>query len=323
MGGLVAGSAHYKLTIAVPTFNRAALLQATLSGLFSAIGCSRDVQILVSDNASPDNTERVCRQYDKELNFKYLRNSDNIGFDGNYLNCIDGADADYVWVVGDDDCVSAVAIEKVLRHIDELRPSMIVLNGASNKRCRIDRTVGMAVFEDFDSFFGEYGYHFTWITSTVLRKSSLRRLNREELSLSDGFVHLALQLKSFLEEGKFVIDFEPLIETTDNVSDYSQNIKKLALLFARSLCNIVDMHSAALSSKSASNFLLAHHRRFSMFGSGFFIRARAKNLISRDEFFDLLPYFKKVTLKWRLAVLIYGVPKPIFNVVASLKGASK
>ena len=45
------------LTIAIPTYNRAAILKKCLSSIFSQInGLEKHINILVSDNNSDDNT---------------------------------------------------------------------------------------------------------------------------------------------------------------------------------------------------------------------------------------------------------------------------
>ena len=94
------------LTIAIPTYNRASYLRRTLAQLQSeVVNCELDnVEILVSDNASSDNTAQVVEEF-QTLGFgiRYLLNQSNIGPDANIAECFGAAKGNYVVLLGDDD----------------------------------------------------------------------------------------------------------------------------------------------------------------------------------------------------------------------------
>ena len=69
------------LTIAIPTYSRASYLKETLDQLRLEILSHHldDIEIIVSDNASPDNTHRVVSDASKpEFEICYLKNLNNI-----------------------------------------------------------------------------------------------------------------------------------------------------------------------------------------------------------------------------------------------------
>jgi len=106
-----------KLTIAIPTYNRASKLEKQLAWAVNAIdGRWDEVELIVSDNASPDETPAVCDRW-KALSHGALRiqrQQSNIGLVRNVLACIEAARGEFVWVVGDDDTIFPEAFPWVL-----------------------------------------------------------------------------------------------------------------------------------------------------------------------------------------------------------------
>jgi abequosyltransferase len=92
------------LTIAIPTYGRAPFLRELLACLQPQLAAQPKVELLISDNASPDDTAEVVREFQRSgLELRYLQNEINIGPDANFLQCYEQAAGRYVWVFGDDD----------------------------------------------------------------------------------------------------------------------------------------------------------------------------------------------------------------------------
>jgi glycosyltransferase involved in cell wall biosynthesis len=74
-----------------------------------------DIEVVISDDASPDNTAEVVEEYKVKLpNIKFIRQAVNIGLDRNFLSVVENASADYVWLMGDDDKLEPGGLAKVL-----------------------------------------------------------------------------------------------------------------------------------------------------------------------------------------------------------------
>ena len=85
------------LTIAIPTYNRAWCLKDLLSVLASQIKDEPRVELMISDNASPDGTPSLIQDFVAQgVRVRYLRNSENIGSDANFLQCFEQARGKYV-----------------------------------------------------------------------------------------------------------------------------------------------------------------------------------------------------------------------------------
>ncbi|WP_081851090.1 glycosyltransferase family 2 protein [Bradyrhizobium sp. URHD0069] len=97
------------ITIAIPTFNRAALLRGCIQSALSQTYAN--IEILVSNNASTDNTEEVLREFnDKRL--RVLRQETNIGLLPNWNACVAAARGEYVVLLSDDDSICPWLLER-------------------------------------------------------------------------------------------------------------------------------------------------------------------------------------------------------------------
>ncbi|WP_248929427.1 glycosyltransferase family 2 protein [Paenibacillus hamazuiensis] len=95
------------LSIIIPTYNRANLLEKMLTSLLPQIGNYKDeIELIVSDNCSTDHTKDVIESALKKESFIYNKNNFNIGPVGNIFKTIqDIASGEFCWVLGDDDMV--------------------------------------------------------------------------------------------------------------------------------------------------------------------------------------------------------------------------
>jgi glycosyltransferase involved in cell wall biosynthesis len=103
------------LTIAIPTYNRSRFLKELLSSLFGQLIAEPRVELIISDNASPDETPAVVADYVKRgLRVRYLRNETNVGSGANFLQCFEQAGGKYVWIFADDDIIVPGGVAKIL-----------------------------------------------------------------------------------------------------------------------------------------------------------------------------------------------------------------
>jgi abequosyltransferase len=139
-----------RLTVAIPTFNRAALLDEQLAWFADAVaGRERHVELIVSDNCSTDETPEVIERWRRRLSGGQLevhcyRQEENVGAIRNIAGCIGRARGAYVWTVGDDDAIDGGAVRFVLDTIAQHRDlSLLILNYSNRhwqtKQLRFER----------------------------------------------------------------------------------------------------------------------------------------------------------------------------------------
>lgn len=105
-----------KISICIPTFNRADLLPVTLQCV--ADQTVKPDEVLIIDNASTDDTEKVVAQF-KKYDFKYIRNKKNIGVAGNYNRCVKLASNEFFTFLPSDDLIAPTWYEEWIRVIEK------------------------------------------------------------------------------------------------------------------------------------------------------------------------------------------------------------
>src|SRR5918992_4672625 len=94
----------YELTICIPTYRRPAMLRDNLAMLVPQVARHADVEVMVVDNASGDETPDVVAAFARQCpRVRYIRNPSNVGFDGNTARCIEVSQGRYTALLADDD----------------------------------------------------------------------------------------------------------------------------------------------------------------------------------------------------------------------------
>lgn len=121
----------------MPTYKRASLIDAQLAWFAAAVQGREDrVELLVSDNCSPDGTAAVCERWSAalrgRLRTRFHRQASNVGAIRNIAWCMNEAAGEYVWVVGDDDAIHPSALHFVFETIVKQPDlALLILNYSS------------------------------------------------------------------------------------------------------------------------------------------------------------------------------------------------
>src|SRR5258705_9284700 len=106
------------LTIGVPVYNGADTLEGCLDSVLSY--APADAQIVISDNASTDGTERLCRQFAKRSpNIRYSRQERNLGSVANFRFVLEQARTPYFMWLADDDWLGDDFLERALQFLEQ------------------------------------------------------------------------------------------------------------------------------------------------------------------------------------------------------------
>lgn len=117
------------LTVAIPTFERAAFLETCLTNLCPQVAeHSDEVELVVIDNASGDETPEVVRRYCARFPFLVShRHTQNIGSDRNIARCFESAKGRFILIFADDDVLLPGTLSKVLPVLREKDPGVVFL----------------------------------------------------------------------------------------------------------------------------------------------------------------------------------------------------
>lgn len=92
-----------RFTIGIPVYNGEKYLREAIQ---SALAQDHlDFEVIVSDNASTDRTEEICREFSGNPKFRYFRHERNLGPTGNFEFTLTQSSAKYFkWLAHDDFC---------------------------------------------------------------------------------------------------------------------------------------------------------------------------------------------------------------------------
>jgi glycosyltransferase involved in cell wall biosynthesis len=109
------------LSICIPTYNRAELLESALNSIAPQVfELGGRVELVVSDNCSTDETREVVERVAQRWPVRYHRNEENVGAIRNIMGLVENlARGEFCWLLGDDELLREGAARNILRAIDE------------------------------------------------------------------------------------------------------------------------------------------------------------------------------------------------------------
>jgi len=184
-----------KVSIIIPTFNRSALLKEAIESALAQT--YSNLEIIVADNASTDNTPAVAAGYAHDPRFRYFRNSANIGMVRNWRKALlDYAAGDWFLILSDDDLLLDPGyIEEAAKLIGEFPETVLVYADGYRRIGAADTPLGLS----FDRF--QSGKKVFLTRDTV---------GPQDFMLCNVLFHrkLAVKLGAFLNEHNIACDSE-------------------------------------------------------------------------------------------------------------------
>ena len=148
------------LSICIPTYNRADYLRNCLLSIVDQEGFE-DIEVVISDNCSNDNTESVGKQYEQEYdNIIYYRNEDNIA-DKNFPLVLQRANGVLRKLTNDTIVYKPGAIKYMLDAVKENiyeRPQVYFLNKDIKRKSPMH-------YQELEEYVGNISFLLTWIGS--------------------------------------------------------------------------------------------------------------------------------------------------------------
>lgn len=176
------------LSICIPTYNRSEYLRECLGSVLTSIaGHERDTEIVISDNASTDDTGDVVRAFQETHPWiRYHRNEQNIGGERNFYLLATLAQGENIWIFGDDDKMETSAVARVLDNIRAGYGLTICNYSSWDKQFAVQsKKSGLPgekdqSFVDSNALMKRFGLHLGYISSVVIKKHLFLKLPAEE-----------------------------------------------------------------------------------------------------------------------------------------------
>jgi glycosyltransferase involved in cell wall biosynthesis len=170
---------HPMVTIAIPTYNRAdSYLKYALEG--AANQTYGNLEIIVADNCSTDNTEEVVRAF-AAPRLRYFKHVENMQANDNFNFCVEQAKGEYFLLLHDDDVIDEDFVEVCMRAASYRTDIGIIRTGTrtidSNGTVLKEKFNRVAGLSTADFFLGWFrGKTALYLCSTLFNTRRLREI---------------------------------------------------------------------------------------------------------------------------------------------------
>lgn len=186
------------LTLTIPTYNRGVFLRQFLDSVRDQLGSNSEVEVIVSDNASTDETPEIMEQeLQRGTRLTYIRNPENIGSDANFLQCYERASGKYVWVMGDDDILAPYALGRIVECLSGDEFELVYLapfgfKGSDAPQNPSPSQRNVRIFADPEPFVRRVHLFFTMISANIVNKDRVESIGHEPFSklVGSNLIHL-------------------------------------------------------------------------------------------------------------------------------------
>lgn len=311
------------LTIAIPTYNRANILSENLKSIFDNI--DENIQVLVSDNFSNDDTQRVCTDFSKKHpNFKYFRNEKNLGYDANVLNALSRADSKYVWFLSDDDFVSAKIISEIFQYLLVNSPSGILVNAiVKNKENGNVLIESLGITDEDkeevcdDNTFEKYLQWSTLISSIIIQKQKVD-LKMAQNYIGSCFVQLYIFWSSCANEKIQIFGSKKIVKYDSEKPNF--NLSNYEIWF-KSWIKVISSFESLYSIKARKNATtgLYVQSRFNQSGIlTYVILSRAYSIISLKDLSLIYNSLNLNVFKKNIIFIVLCLPAHFFLILTKI-----
>ena len=187
-----------KLSICIPTRNRADTISVTLDSIISQE--NKNIEIIIVDGASTDNTQMIIKKYKKRFkNITYYRREKCVGVDKDISKAIQLANNPYCWLLSDDDALITGSIPYIIQHLKEHSK----ISGISTNYVHYNDTLDYPVdtmpasngnklncntyFTSAEDCFFDIGIHLGFLSCQIVRKDLWEKvLIKNDLSIFEN-----------------------------------------------------------------------------------------------------------------------------------------
>lgn len=194
---------HPLLSICIPTFNRVDNLKCCIDSLVHQKEFNDEVEIVISDNASTDDTQAVCLEYsNKYNNIKYHRNSENVTM-LNFPIVFGLATGELAKLTNDTTVFCDGSLRKILKLIkDNIKKRPAIFFQYLNKK--------NVECNGIEEFLYTISYNTTWIAGLSLWKEDRNNIRNNITDCDTYLWQVPILLDSILKHKESIIFTEKL-----------------------------------------------------------------------------------------------------------------
>lgn len=205
MSGTVCNGKQPLLSICIPTYNRCEYLREALINITSDKDFDDRIEIIISDNASTDDTLSVCESFSSKYdNILYSRNEINIK-DQNFFLVLSKANGKYIRLFNDTLRFNFGMLGQMLNIIEYSSEDSFLFFYQNVKFLHVNKCIAIS---NTGQFINNTSFYVTWIGNFGCWRKDLDLINKPnfyaELQLNQ--VDWSLQLVSKKNDGSIYFD---------------------------------------------------------------------------------------------------------------------
>lgn len=182
---------NFIYSICIPTFNRASDLAVTLDSIVRQPGFDGDIEILITDNASPDSTQSVVEKLLPQYpSIVYCRNDSNIGADLNILKAVSLAKGRYIKLLNDNKLVLEGVIANWRSLFAESNEDIVFQYPGQSAY-----PDGTSIVVDSDRFVKDVSFQVAWMGGISIKREALRNIDLESIDCTTYLAQTDLTLQ--------------------------------------------------------------------------------------------------------------------------------
>lgn len=316
----------FLLTVAVPTHNGSRYIKQAIDSIIiqQKYFNNHKIEILVSDNASTDNTEQIVKNYIGQQNIliSYYRNKENIGYDGNIREVFKKSKGQYVWLLGDDDYLVDGSIKKffeVIKQNEELSVILLslgFLDIKTGKKFNVNTLKEDVKCLNGDEFFKISKWSSAALSSLIINKDDWNNAESEKY-IGTQWIHIGALVNILSKNRKYsyIIAKEMVTVRTNNDRWEDVNGSQLYLGLVH-LKVLQEMNYLNYSDETFKFFLKDRYKK----NLRDIIKLKPKDFRNKIKIAKLMiVFFKEYPIFWLVHLPILFMPKICIYLHMSLK----
>jgi len=199
------------LSICIPTYNRAPYLKKCLESIVRQVGNNDEVEIIISDNVSDDNTSEIGAYYAKHYkNVKYFRNETNIGGDRNFIRVLKLGNGKYLKLLNDYSAFKdggAIKMLEIVKNHSENKEILFFANGVSHLKKK-----DFYYSKDLNEFLRVCSFESQWISTIGFWNDDFKTMISYYQFKTKSFFQTELLFENFNLGKKAVTYSRPILD---------------------------------------------------------------------------------------------------------------
>lgn len=201
------------LSICIPTYNRSQYLKKTIDSIIGQEEFkSENVEIVISDNCSTDDTEIVCKKYTEQYeNIKYFKNQENVR-DRNFPLVLGKGSGVLLKLCNDTLIFNKDALNDLLHLIRNCQDEKPVIFTSNNNHYPNEITV-----KSLEDFLNTISYNITWIGGLSIWKEDYNSFGNTYEGCDESLWQVPCLLK-YVNKKKNAVVYNKRLFTTQTVA---------------------------------------------------------------------------------------------------------